>query len=182
MKTNAAPGTPTGAAFFGGYGNCKTISPNLICDSRPFFPNFKPHFFAMKEIPRRKFIGQAALATGAGILASSFKSNSDMADNKTFIHHVYFWLKNPDSKEDLDKLIAGLKKLSKVKSIASFHIGRPAPTRREVIDSSYSVSWCLFFKTPAEQDSYQTDPIHLKFVEECSSLWTKVVVYDSIDI
>jgi len=136
----------------------------------------------MSAIPRRKFIGQAAMATGAGILASSFKPNNDMAENKTFIHHVYFWLKNPESKEDLEKLIAGLKKLSKVKSIASFHIGRPAPTNRDVIDRSYSVSWCLFFKNAADQDSYQTDPVHLKFVEECSSLWTKVVVYDSIDI
>jgi hypothetical protein len=135
----------------------------------------------MKPIPRRKFIGQAALVTGAGIISSSFKTNNDMAE-KTFIHHVYFWLNNPDSKEDLNKLIEGLKKLSKVKSIASFHIGRPAPTNREVIDRSYSVSWCLFFSSAADQDSYQTDPIHLKFIEECSMLWKKVVVYDSIDI
>jgi hypothetical protein len=136
----------------------------------------------MKPIHRRSFMAQAALAAGAGILSSSFKTTTDMADNKTFIHHVYFWLKNPDSKEDLDKLIAGLKKLSKVKTISSFHIGRPAPTNRDVIDRSYSVSWCLFFKTPEDQASYQTDPIHLKFVEECSSVWTKVIVYDSIDI
>jgi hypothetical protein len=135
----------------------------------------------MKPIPRRKFIGQAALVTGAGIISSSFKTYNDMAE-KTFIHHVYFWLKNPDSKEDFNKLIEGLKKLSKVKSIASFHIGRPAPTNREVIDRSYSVSWCLFFNSAADQDSYQTDPIHLKFIEECSMLWKKVVVYDSIDI
>lgn len=137
--------------------------------------------FIMKKTSRRKFIGQAALAAGAGVLSSSFKTATAMAD-KTFIHHVYFWLKNPDSKEDLNKLIEGLKKLSHVKSIASFHIGRPAPTNREVIDRSYQVSWCLFFKNEADQASYQTAPIHLKFVEECSMLWTKVVVYDSIDI
>jgi len=99
-----------------------------------------------------------------------------------FLHHVYFWLKNPDSKEDRSKLIEGLRKLSKVKTIKSFHIGQPAGTNREVIDRSYSISWLLFFDNPADQDSYQTDPIHLKFVEECSSLWTKVVVYDTIDI
>jgi hypothetical protein len=32
-----------------------------------------------------------------------------------------------------------------------------------------------------DQESYQSDPIHLKFVEECASLWKKVVVYDSVD-
>ena len=80
------------------------------------------------------------------------------------------------------KLIEGLRKLSKVKTIKSYHIGQPAGTNRDVIDRSYSISWLLFFENAADQDSYQTDPIHLKFVEECSSLWTKVVVYDSIDI
>ena len=99
-----------------------------------------------------------------------------------FIHHVYFWLKKPDSKEDKAKLMEGLRKLSKVKTIKSFHIGQPAATNREVIDRSYSISWCLFFDSAADQDSYQSDPIHLKFVEECSMLWSKVIVYDSVDV
>ncbi len=30
----------------------------------------------------------------------------------------------------------------------------------------------IFDDQPA-QDSYQTDPIHLKVIEECSSLWSK---------
>ena len=135
----------------------------------------------MKPIARRKFIGEAVLAAGTVLVSSSFKTNKTMED-KNFIHHVYFWLKNAGSAEDTEKLIAGLKKLSNVKTIGSYHIGKPADTNREVIDRSYSVSWCLFFKNKADQDSYQTDPIHLKFVEECSSLWTKVIVYDSIDI
>ena len=99
-----------------------------------------------------------------------------------FIHHVYFWLKNPDSSEDFAKLAEGLKRLSKVTTIKSFHIGKPAATNRNVIDISYSISWMLIFEKATDQDSYQTDPIHLKFVEECSMLWNKVVVYDSTDI
>ena len=99
-----------------------------------------------------------------------------------FIHHVYFWLKNPESINDLNQLIEGLKKLSVVSTIKNFHIGKPAATNRGVIDSSYSVSWLLFFDNKEDQDSYQTDSIHLKFVEECSHLWGKVVVYDTIDI
>jgi Stress responsive A/B Barrel Domain len=99
-----------------------------------------------------------------------------------FIHHVYFWLKNPDSKDDLDQLIEALKKLSVVKTIKQFHIGKPADTDRGVIDNSYVVSWMLLFDNAEDQASYQTDPIHLKFVEECSHLWSKVIVYDSIDV
>jgi hypothetical protein len=40
----------------------------------------------------------------------------------------------------------------------------------------------VFFNSKEDQESYQTDPIHLKFVEENSHLWSKVVVYDSTDI
>lgn len=99
-----------------------------------------------------------------------------------FIHHVYFWLKNPASQEDFNKLVDGLKKLSKVSTIKAFYIGKPADTNREVIDRSYQVSWLLMFDSKADEEMYQKDPIHLRFVEECSSLWARVVVYDSVDI
>lgn len=131
---------------------------------------------------RRQFIGntgKAVVATGLITLAEN--REPAMLENK-FIHHVYFWLKNPTSKEDKAKLVEGLKKLSKVKTIKTFHIGQPADTNREVIDSSYAVSWFTMFDTNADQQSYQVDPIHLKFIEECSSVWNKVVVYDSVDV
>lgn len=99
-----------------------------------------------------------------------------------FIHHVFFWLKNPESNEDLNQLIEGLQKLSKAPTIKDFHIGKPAQTNRSVIDSSYSASWLLLFKNAEDQDLYQTDPIHLKFIDECSNLWNKVLVYDTVSL
>jgi hypothetical protein len=105
-----------------------------------------------------------------------------MFEKNSFIHHVYFWLKNPENINDLNQLIEGLNKLSAVTTISNFHIGKPASTEREVIDSSYSVSWLLLFNSKEDQDSYQTDPVHLKFVEQCSHLWSKVVVYDTVGV
>ena len=101
--------------------------------------------------------------------------------NNVFVHHVYFWLANPGSSEDKGALLAGLQKLSTVKTIQFFHIGEPATTNRDVIDVSYSLSWLLFFKDKADQDSYQVDPDHLKFVEDCKHLWKQVIVYDSVN-
>ena len=101
--------------------------------------------------------------------------------NNIFIHHVYFWLKNTGNSEDRSELVQGLKKLSSATTIKEFHIGVPANTNRDVIDSSYAVSWMLIFATDADQEYYQTDPMHLKFIEECSHLWSKVIVYDSVD-
>jgi hypothetical protein len=103
-------------------------------------------------------------------------------EKNLFIHHVFFWLANPQSATDRDQLITGLRKLSKVSTIKKFHIGRPAGTLREVIDTSYTISWWIFFSNAADQQSYQIDPIHLRFVEECSHLWNRVLVYDSVDI
>ena len=98
-----------------------------------------------------------------------------------FIHHVYFWLKNPDNSEDRAALIAGLKALAKVPEIQHHYIGTPASTNRGVIDTSYAVSWLCFFENLDEQQVYQVHTIHLKFIEDCSHLWEKVIVYDSVD-
>lgn len=98
-----------------------------------------------------------------------------------FIHHVYFWLNNPQSAEDASALVHGLEKLANCSTIQQYHIGKPASTSRDVIDGSYAISWCLFFANKLDQDSYQTDPIHLHFIETCKHLWSKVIVYDSID-
>lgn len=132
---------------------------------------------------RRNFLYRTgALVASTGLFSSFTNFVMKKREKNIFIHHVYFWLKTPDSAEDLAKLLEGLEKLSEVKTIRSLHIGKPANTRREVIDSSYAVSWMLTFKTVADQDSYQVDPIHLDFVKNYSHLWSKVVVYDSIDV
>ncbi len=136
----------------------------------------------MNRSTRRRFIGDTGKAAIAGTILLATEKSTEKEMKNVFVHHVYFWLKNAESKEDLDKLVAGLKKLSAVKTIQQFHIGKPAGTSRDVIDSSYAVSWLTLFATKADQDSYQADPIHLKFVEECSTLWKKVVVYDSTDL
>ena len=99
-----------------------------------------------------------------------------------FVHHVYFWLKDADSNEALDQQAEGLRQLSTVKTIKTVHIGKPANTSRDVIDGSYSFSLLTTFESEADHDLYQEDPVHLKFIEDCKSLWSKVLVYDSVDL
>ncbi len=98
------------------------------------------------------------------------------------IHHVFFYLHQPGDPEALRQLTQGLERLSSAPTIREFHIGKPASTRREVIDSTYDLSWLLLFDTREDQDAYQTDPVHLQFVEECAHLWRKVAVFDTIGI
>ena len=105
-----------------------------------------------------------------------------MLSQDLFVHHVYFWLENTESEADRDALLEGLKKLSAVPTIQQFHIGVPAATNRDVIDRSYACSWLALFANPDDQSSYQTDPIHLHFIDTCGHLWKKVVVYESIGV
>lgn len=131
---------------------------------------------------RRTFLSKFSLAAFSITAFSSFKNNQTERQLKNiFIHHVYFWLKNPNSAVDADKLAEGLLKLSAVKTIQRFHIGKPADTNRDVIERGYALSWFVEFKNATDQASYQTDPIHLKFIEDYSNLWSKVIVYDSVD-
>lgn len=133
----------------------------------------------MKHITRRSFITSAALlstATSGYVLQAK-------APKKTLVHHVFFWLKNPGSIEDRNKLIAGIRALKKIESVKSLHVGIPASTeKRDVVDNSYHVSELMFFDDVAGQNIYQDHPLHKKFVETCSPLWSRVLVYDSMEV
>ena len=129
---------------------------------------------------RRKFLTTTA-ALGAGLAASAIPFQDKKIKNQV-IHHVFFWLKNPSSKEDLNKLIEGLRTLEKIETVRKIHIGVPASTEvRPVVDNSFSASEILFFDDLEGQKTYQDHPIHLKFIENCSGLWQKVIVYDVVD-
>src|SRR5437868_2885244 len=129
---------------------------------------------------RRKFITNSVMLT-SGLAASSLPSFHEA--KKQIIHHVFFWLKNPHSKEALDKLLTGLRSLEKIETVRKIYIGVPATTEiRPVVDASFSASELLFFDDLAGQKTYQDHPIHKKFVEDCSHLWEKVIVYDSMDV
>ena len=135
----------------------------------------------MKTPNRRTFI-TTAVALGASAAATAMPT-MEPKNKKQLTHHVFFWLKNRNSKEDLNKLIEGLKTLEKIESVRKIHIGIPASTeQRDVVDSSFSASELIFFDDIAGQDTYQVHPIHKKFVDQCSPLWEKVIVYDSVDV
>jgi hypothetical protein len=129
----------------------------------------------MSKQNRRSFIATTTLA-GAALI-----TNADpiMQKKNSIVHHVFFWLKNPSSRKDLEKLLAGVRTLKNIKTVRQLYVGVPASTeKRDVVDNSYHVSELMFFDDLDGQKAYQDDPIHKKFIEDCSHLWEKVVVYD----
>jgi hypothetical protein len=104
-----------------------------------------------------------------------------MLNENVFVHHVFFWLANPDNQAEYQQLLNGIKTLATIKSVKDIHIGVPAGTNRPVIDVSYAFSLLLIFESQAMQDEYQVDSTHLKFVDDNKHLWSKVQIYDSVN-
>ena len=135
----------------------------------------------MKSIKRRKFLATAAAITACtSVLAIPLPT---MEEKKQLVHHVFFWLKNPESVEDRDKLVHGVKTLAGIETIRKIHVGVPASTeKRDVVDTSWNVSELMFFDDEAGQKTYQDHPIHQAFIKNYSHLWAKVVVYDVAEV
>jgi hypothetical protein len=136
----------------------------------------------MTQQSRRSFLAKStALAVAATLPFTKTKAMSK--SNPALVHHVFFWLKNPGSIEDQQKLVEGVKSLAKIETVRQLHVGIPASTeKRDVVDNSYAVSELMFFDDIAGQNVYQDHPLHKKFIAECSHLWEKVIVYDSITV
>ncbi|WP_431210853.1 hypothetical protein ACQ86N_33590 [Puia sp. P3] len=43
--------------------------------------------------------------------------NNNSQQRPPIVHHVFFWLKNPASKEDRDRLIEGVKTLKNIPTV-----------------------------------------------------------------
>ena len=96
------------------------------------------------------------------------------------IHTVYFWIKAGTSSDDIKAFEAGLEKLGTCPQPSLYFWGPPAGTdQRGVVDGSFSYAINVHFKSIEDHDEYQTEPIHLKFIENHQDIWERVVVYDN---
>ncbi|MCH5378287.1 MAG: Dabb family protein, partial [Planctomycetes bacterium] len=120
------------------------------------------------------------LALGLVVLVLSSAPRALSAAEPPLSHAVYFTLKdrNADARE---KLVEGCRKyLSGHEGTVYFAVGVLAEElQREVNDRDFDVSLLVVFKNKAAHDVYQTNPRHLKFIDEYSGLWEKVRVFDS---
>lgn len=99
-----------------------------------------------------------------------------------FVHHVYFWLKEGLSEEDIQTFEKGVSSLLKIEHVKMGDVGKPASTDRPVIDRSYSYSLLLMFENQTAHDAYQPHSDHKAFIERCSHLWERVLIYDSVSV
>jgi len=97
-----------------------------------------------------------------------------------FVHSVYFWLKPDLTDGQRAAFWAGVKSLTTIETVRHGWVGEPAPTDREIIDRSYSCALVLAFDDQVGHDLYQAHPVHDRFREQCSTFWSKVLIYDAV--
>jgi Stress responsive A/B Barrel Domain len=96
------------------------------------------------------------------------------------VHTVLFWLKPELTAAQRAEFVRGVESLRGVKTVKALYVGAPAATPdRPVIDKSYSYCLTTIFDNIAAHDAYQVDPIHLAFVENHKTKWTRVQIYDA---
>lgn len=132
---------------------------------------------------RRKFLkesagGALALGLAPALLNSCSTPKTD--HNNMFVHHVFFWLHDPQNEEVRKAFQEGLEKLVTIETIKFKHLGIPADTDRPIIDTSYAYSLLVAFDDKAGHDIYQEHPVHKEFIANCEQYWSKVQIYDSV--
>ncbi|MBW1617690.1 Dabb family protein [Empedobacter falsenii] len=95
------------------------------------------------------------------------------------VHHVFFWLKDDATKEEMNTFHQALKDLKPIADSTFFHVGTPANIERDVIDASYSFSLFLAFETMEQFEAYQKHPQHLEFLNGPNKLAKRVLIYDA---
>ncbi|WP_086929369.1 Dabb family protein [Agarilytica rhodophyticola] len=122
----------------------------------------------------------ATLSLSLNAIAEEKPSKQTVIGSGGFLHSVYFWLKKPNSEQDRKAFEKHLTTfIDNSKYVKSKFIGTAAPSEREVVDSSYTYALVLTFSSKEDQDKYQKEPVHLKFVKDAQHLWKKVIVYDA---
>ncbi len=108
-------------------------------------------------------------------------AQNNAIDETAFIHTVFFWFKKDVTEAEKAQFASeGLAKLTTCKSIYKGYYGLPAHSPRDVVDNSYGYALNCHFKSAEDEEIYQNDPQHLKFIDTYKHLWDRVIVYDNL--
>ncbi|MEM1059544.1 MAG: Dabb family protein [Verrucomicrobiota bacterium] len=95
-----------------------------------------------------------------------------------FVHTVFFYLKPELGDADRAAFERALENLGRCPQLQGYSWGRPVPSPRPVVVGGYDYAINCLFKTEADQDAYQDDPLHHDFIQSQKEKWVKIEVYD----
>ena len=94
-------------------------------------------------------------------------------------HVVICWLKTPGDESARQRIVDESEKFRAIPGVVSVNAGRPIPSTRPVVDSSYDVGLVITFKDESALRAYETNPVHVKARDEVlRPLVGKLLIYD----
>lgn len=96
------------------------------------------------------------------------------------LHSVFFYFKPDVSATDIEtQRQAILNDLSKIEAVDQIWAGGPEGIERDVVDNTYGTSLHMVVADRDALQRYQSDPIHVEFLNRFKPLWTGIKVYDT---
>lgn len=98
-------------------------------------------------------------------------------------HTVYFWLK-PDAPANTAAAMLAFyrSEVTSLPGVVSVLAGEPrrVAAPRDVVDATYSLGVTTVFASAADEDAWQTHPVHERFLARFGHCFAKVQVYDTV--
>ncbi len=121
------------------------------------------------------------LALAAPLSLISCVTIAPPATHGTVDHVVLMWQKRPGNAADRQALLAACSDLRVIPGIKFLDAGTALASDRPVVDDSFDVGLTVRFDSAQSLHSYETDPRHVKKVNEVlKPLTKKIQVYDIV--
>ena len=121
------------------------------------------------------------LTLAASLSLISCATIAPPAARGTVDHVVLMWQKLPGNSVDRQALLSACSELRVIPGIKFLDVGTALASDRPVVDDSFDVGLTVRFDSAQSLHAYETDPRHLKKVNEVlKPLTKKIVVYDIV--
>ena len=121
------------------------------------------------------------LTLAASLTLISCATLAPPAAHGTVDHIVLIWQKRPGNAADRQALLAACADLRAIPGIKFLDAGTALASDRPIVDDSFDVGLTMRFDSVKSLRAYETDPRHLKKVNEVLKPQSKrIVVYDIV--
>ena len=121
------------------------------------------------------------LTLAASLTLISCATLAPPAAHGTVDHIVLIWQKRPGNAADRQALLAACADLRAIPGIKFLDAGTALASDRPIVDDSFDVGLTMRFDSVKSLRTYETDPRHLKKVNEVLKPQSKrIVVYDIV--
>jgi len=118
-------------------------------------------------------------ATGCASAPDNVAPAAAPAGEAGTTHVIVCWLKDPGNADARRQLIERSKSFTQIPGVRSVAVGRPLPSTRPVVDSSFDIALVIGFESEQALRDYDHNPIHQQAVKEVlQPLVTRYVIYD----